>query len=563
MIEFCRILFFSTLKMRFRNIQIKRNGLLSWTTFNDMTIAGFRRLIFIAAAFFIFSSSSAQTVLVNENFSLDTMPANWSQDSAGVIPFYPWTFNNPGGRSVTGAGFDTSFAIFDSDHDGQNNSQDCYLNVQVVDASALTTVFLVMDEQYRSYGGQWHQVEVSNDNGNTWTHLLTDSTSDVGYPVAIHSTYNISSIAAGHSAVKVRFHFAAVWGWWWAIDNVKIADVEPCTSPPVAGQAFSSKQYPCVADSFSLSLINNTNGYGQSYQWQSSADGITWSDIAGATDSVFATIQSAAMYYRSAVTCSTFTAHSDSVLVEINPNMFCYCLPYNYVCTGADYISHVAIIGTALNDSSVCDSNFTTNYSYFAPAGNTTATLDAGSTYDLVVTTNNVDIVSVWIDYNRNGVFDANEWTQVDTATAAGIADTVSIAIPSSAINGLTGMRIRSRSVGNENNASSACALMGSGETEDYIITIDNGNGIQEAALQDISVFPSPSTGDIQINFGHAVVEKASITIFDLPGNILKEETIHHSGTAHLSLSGFANGIYFIRIASGNDIKVDKIILDH
>jgi len=501
-----------------------------------------------------------QTVLMNEDFISGSQPFGWSQDSAGVTPFFTWTYNNPGNRSITGAGFDTHFVIFDSDHYGTGNSQNCYLNLSEVNASSLTSLYLIMDEQHRAYTGQWHQIEVSVDSGITWMALLTDSVSDVGFPTSVHSIYDISSIASGHASVRIRFHMVAVWGWWWAIDNIIITDSR-CTSPPPVGATLSTMTYACPADSFNLSLMNDFVGYGLSYQWQSSANGFGWSNITGAVDSVFRTIQSVPTYYRCALSCASFMHYSDSVRVFVNPNPVCYCIPYNYICTGTDYISNVKIVSSSFNNSSHCDSLFPTSYSYFAPATGTTDTLFVGVTYKFSVTTNNNDIISLWIDYDHSGTFDANEWTQVCTTSVSGVADTVSVTIPFSALTGQTGMRVRSRSAGNLNNGTFACEIAGSGEIEDYLITIEQGVGVNEQAFQSVSVFPSPTHGIVEINFGNHLRDKSLLKIYDITGNLLIDKMTDASTPAFLDLSDLNNGIYFLKIETAAGSTTRKVVL--
>ena len=60
----------------------------------------------------------AQTELLYEDFSSESLPPGWSNDSLGQVAMYAWRFDNPGSRSIPGAGFDTSFVILDSDHYG-------------------------------------------------------------------------------------------------------------------------------------------------------------------------------------------------------------------------------------------------------------------------------------------------------------------------------------------------------------------------------------------------------------------------------------------------------------
>jgi PKD repeat protein len=105
-----------------------------------------------------------------------------------------------------------------------------------------------------------------------------------------------------------------------------------------------------------------------------------------------------------------------------------------------------------------------------------------GLSYPFNVTTTTSSIISVWIDYNHDGTFATNEWTQVTLASTANVASTVNITIPTSALIGPTRMRVRSRNTGAINGAANACTLFGIGETEDYTITIVNNSSIAPVA---------------------------------------------------------------------------------
>ncbi|MBK7965434.1 MAG: T9SS type A sorting domain-containing protein [Bacteroidetes bacterium] len=111
----------------------------------------------------------------------------------------------------------------------------------------------------------------------------------------------------------------------------------------------------------------------------------------------------------------------------------------------------------------------------YPASGSTTTTVTQNQTYNLSVTTSGTfnGIISVWIDYNFNGVYEPTEWQQVAVSNPPGNAATVPITIPGTSGTGLTGMRIRSRWSGNPNSSTSACITFGSGESEDYLITIN------------------------------------------------------------------------------------------
>ena len=72
---------------------------------------------------------------------------------------------------------------------------------------------------------------------------------------------------------------------------VHIMQAPPCTAPPAAGTTLASDTTVCPNVNFNLSLIGSALASGLSYQWQSSPDNITWTNIAGATSLYFQTSQ--------------------------------------------------------------------------------------------------------------------------------------------------------------------------------------------------------------------------------------------------------------------------------
>ncbi len=111
------------------------------------------------------------------------------------------------------------------------------------------------------------------------------------------------------------------------------------------------------------------------------------------------------------------------------------------------------------------------SYTLYPASGSTTTTLIMGLTYTVsgITTGSSANKLSVWIDYDQNGVYDASEWVQVFSVGQSGSA---SITIPTNAASGLTGMRVRSRLASSPNGATDACTSFGGGETEDYVVNI-------------------------------------------------------------------------------------------
>ena len=93
-----------------------------------------------------------------------------------------------------------------------------------------------------------------------------------------------------------------------------------CAGTPNAGTAVStSTNLGCAGTPFTLSLSGATVATGLAYQWQSSPDNTTWTNITGAIASIYTTTQTQSIrYYRCVVTCTSVPASSNSISVQVN-----------------------------------------------------------------------------------------------------------------------------------------------------------------------------------------------------------------------------------------------------
>ncbi len=146
-----------------------------------------------------------------------------------------------------------------------------------------------------------------------------------------------------------------------------------------------------------------------------------------------------------------------------------YCITGLGGGTGDASIDSIGISTTTLSNAT--PGTAPTFYTFYPATGSTTASLMQGATYTIHGKFGGFTpaIASLWIDYNRDTVFQASEWTQITTSAFTASA---SFTVPLAALTGLTRMRVRSRLSGNNNGATDACSNFGSGETEDYDITI-------------------------------------------------------------------------------------------
>ncbi|MDO7853364.1 beta strand repeat-containing protein [Hymenobacter convexus] len=241
----------------------------------------------------------------------------------------------------------------------------------------------------------------------------------------------------------------------------------------------------CSSTSIYLAVSGLANQSGYTYQWQSSTNGSTYTDISGATSATYtATGQLAATYYRARVACLYDGAGGTAVSsapVQVAQTAFdnCYCTPSSSSgCGTYAQLLKVEIPGTTLSNTSTCSSSpYYTNYTTGAA---TTATLSPGASYPMSITLGRYAKAGLWIDYDHSGTFDASEYLVVGTnsTNTSGSTATVTptLTIPATALTGTTRMRVRTQyflvSTSYPLDGTSACISTTYGETEDYTITI-------------------------------------------------------------------------------------------
>ena len=98
--------------------------------------------------------------------------------------------------------------------------------------------------------------------------------------------------------------------------------VYTCTTP-TPGATIASPSTICLGQTVNFSFATSTPGTGVVYQWQSSPDNITYTDITAATSTAYSTVPTAALYYRCKVTCKNgpIVSYSTPVLVTFTNNI--------------------------------------------------------------------------------------------------------------------------------------------------------------------------------------------------------------------------------------------------
>ncbi len=316
---------------------------------------------------------------------------------------------------------------------------------------------------------------------SSYTYSYTGSTSS---PYTITGQFTPTAVAAYTGTVTVT-------GGGLTTLNIPMTGngSAACSGTPTAGTAATSPTFGGTSTAFTLSLSGASATGGITFQWQSSPDASSWTNITGATTSTYNfTGISASTYYRCLVTCSyssTTSTTSPVVIAFIPPSGCTPAWYYTTMCsngmvlaTTANHFKINGLSGTNINDGTAC---VTTGY--IDQAASMGVTLQAGSTY--TVTTGNSGSYAlstqVWIDFNNNGSFESSE-SVGGGAAASGAVRTFSITLPAGG-GGIAPGTYRMRAEAEYNyhaypylspcpNGSSASSFY-YGEVRDYSVTVN------------------------------------------------------------------------------------------
>ncbi|WP_082422457.1 endonuclease [Aquimarina longa] len=170
---------------------------------------------------------------------------------------------------------------------------------------------------------------------------------------------------------------------------------------------------------------------------------------------------------------------------------------------------------------------------------------------------------AVWIDFNKNGVFETSEQVVKKSSSSDGELS-YRFTVPSTTVSGTTRMRVSMK----WKDAQTACETFGYGEVEDYTVNI--GTSLKAKGTSFIKthkelekrspffakVYPNPAKSYITIQSKDA--HNLSFVMTNLHGSVVKSGMI---STNKIMLEDLVPGMYFVKISDGNHSISEKIIL--
>lgn len=238
-----------------------------------------------------------------------------------------------------------------------------------------------------------------------------------------------------------------------------------------------------------------------------------------------------------------------------------YCKPvYSYTCTGSN--PETSISSFTMTTSPVF-SNLNNGCASFTLFSKSPIALQSELTYPFTISLDGTSSyysqhVAIWIDINKDGVFDVAEKLFTTTSsTAKSSKITGSITLPKLIASVQTRMRIRTGSY-SLGVVTDPCISMYYGETEDYVVTITgSGLGLEdESKAEELSFYPNPSEGTIYLREKLKQVE-----VLDMTGSVVFY--IKPENKKVIDLNNLNNGAYLLRtIDFENKASFNKLIIE-
>ncbi|MDG2432101.1 M4 family metallopeptidase, partial [Flavobacterium sp.] len=250
------------------------------------------------------------------------------------------------------------------------------------------------------------------------------------------------------------------------------------------------------------------------------------------------------------------SASSNTVNVTTTGNTVTYCTSKgNNV--SSEFIDYVSIGGVSNTSGANAGYGNFTNLIANVPYGSNTILFSAGFTG-----TAYTEFWKVWIDYNKNGVFETNE--QVVSGSSSSSANLSStFTVPTTALSGLTRMRVSMK----YNAAQTACETFAYGEVEDYTVNIGTapiagfaalkpGSALgDEASISDIVMYPNPTDNILHVRMIDN--REGTYRLINFLGQQVDAGKLTENG---INVSKLGTGVYIVEVNDGQKTSSKKFV---
>lgn len=383
--------------------------------------------------------------------------------------------------------------------------------------------------------------------------------------------------------------------------TITINAAPPCNVPPVAGTTISTRDTVCPTTQFTLSLQGADIAQGLSQQWQWSLNGTSWNNFSGATATSLTTTQYQNTYYKCQVTCNSSTSTSAPILITMRQPTY-----YNNWGVGQLFSEGFESWSDACDDNDVPSlywlntpingneswrkqSEGFTHGQWSFPNGGFALVPHTGGgaadfhsfsgnglpgTLDLFLNCTNFSSLnlSFWYFKNQNG-FDKFE---VYLSRNGGFSyDDTLITLRNSVAGQYGPVWINHILQNIPVNNSGTCIIrfkdfgdiFGTNDTglDDVAISGILGTADLTTEFTNLSIYPNPSNGKIEIQCRDKNFVTGTIQLHDLTGRIVATDKFQNSGENwHQSIdwSNQPKGMYFVKLISESKIITRQLIIE-
>ncbi len=152
-----------------------------------------------------------------------------------------------------------------------------------------------------------------------------------------------------------------------------------------------------------------------------------------------------------------------------------YCTPPNSNCELIDIIANVKVTtltdSILINNASDCGINGFSDYTIDNSVDTIRVNTNQSYRVNVFVGNGGLENVGFWVDFNHDEIFESSEYTSLGTGSLINLTGVLHV--PDTALLGITRIRFRVKCTGIIN-ASDACTFIQFGETEDYLVNIQD-----------------------------------------------------------------------------------------
>ncbi len=388
------------------------------------------------------------------------------------------------------------------------------------------------------------KIDYTINNGVDWI-VLTPSTPNDG-----SEDFSFASFSTGTNMI---IRISAIDNVFYAVANVVVSQIVLCDGSSPVGMAVSNITQ--TGATISWDPIANAS-YILKYR---KVGDVNWVEVPSATNSVNLTnvLEESTQYeYQVASVCSGTTG-AYSTIQLFTTAMLSYCTLTSTNST-YEYISNVTV--TPQGGVVMTNTSGPSTYTDYSIDNTKIITLYKGTTSNTISVskgwqgTKFNESIKVWIDFNRNGTFDANELI-MNTALNQTTPETVTFTVPDNPTTYVGNKLLRMRVVMRDAIQNAACGSFTYGEVEDYAVSIRATlatSDVEKAST--IQVYPNPTSDVLNITKGSG---KETYTIYNMVGQVISMGKVLDN---KVQVSRLEKGVYIIAVDNNGDITKVKFV---